>query len=379
MSSGAATLDALINRVGDLATPFSIELPDGEKRNVGQGKAEFHVGLRNERALRALRTLDEGNIAEAYLQGDIDLEGDMLKPFGLRAHLDDRHPLVAAWRFLEPLLFGQVYTNKQAIASHYNADPKLFLSFLDPVFPAYSQGVYANDEEPLANALQRKFDWAIAQCQLGPGKTVLEIGPGWGAFAGHALQSGVRFTGITNSEVSQSYLRNKLANFGDRFDILLTDFYDFEPKEPFDAIAIMGVIEHLPDYERVLKKFQRLLKPGGRVFLDGSAAKKKYELSTFMVRHIYPGNHSFLVLDDLLNKLAKTDLELMEVQNDRWSYFLTFRQWARNLEASKDYVQRTFGDFEYRKFRLYLWGAAHEFLTRNLDCYRLILYKPKDA
>jgi cyclopropane-fatty-acyl-phospholipid synthase len=379
MSSGAATLAALINRVGDLATPFSIELPDGEKRNVGQGKAEFHVGLRNERALRALRTLDEGNIAEAYLQGDIDLEGDMLKPFGLRAHLDDRHPLVAAWRFLEPLLFGQVYTNKQAIASHYNADPQLFLSFLDPVFPAYSQGVYANDEEPLANALQRKFDWAIAQCQLGPGKTVLEIGPGWGAFAGHALQSGVRFTGITNSEVSQSYLRNKLANFGDRFDILLTDFYDFEPKEPFDAIVIMGVIEHLPDYERVLKKFQRLLKPGGRVFLDGSAAKKKYELSTFMVRHIYPGNHSFLVLDDLLNKLAKTDLELMEVQNDRWSYFLTFRQWARNLDANRDYVTRTFGDFEFRKFRLYLWGATYEFLTRNLDCYRLILEKPQAA
>jgi cyclopropane-fatty-acyl-phospholipid synthase len=379
MSSAASTIDALINRVGEIATPFSIELPDGEKRNVGQGKAEFHVGLRNARALRAIRTLDEGNIAEAYLQGDIDIEGDMLKPFALRAHLDDRHPLVAAWRFIEPLLFGQVYTNKQAISSHYNADPKLFLSFLDPIFPAYSQGVYENDDEPLAKALERKFDWAIEQCELSPGKTVLEIGPGWGAFAGHALQSGVRFTGITNSEVSQSYLRSKLANFGDRFDILLTDFYDYEPKEPFDAIVIMGVIEHLPNYERVLKKFYRLLKPGGRAFLDGSAAKKKYELSSFMVRHIYPGNHSFLVLDDLLNKLAKTELELIKVQNDRWSYFLTFRQWARNLEASRDYVTRTFGDFEFRKFRLYLWGAAYEFLTRNLDCYRLILYRPLDA
>ena len=132
----------------------------------------------------------------------------------------------------------------------------------------------------------------------------------------------------------------------------------------------MGVIEHLPDYERVLKKFSRLLKPGGRVFLDGSAAKKKYELSTFMVRHIYPGNHSFLVLDDFLNKLAKTDFEVMEVHNDRWSYFLTFRQWARNLDANRDYVTRNFGDFEFRKFRLYLWGAAYEFLSRSLDCYR---------
>jgi cyclopropane-fatty-acyl-phospholipid synthase len=379
MTSTAATLDALIGRVGDIATPFSIELPDGDKRTLGRGDPEFCISLRNERALRALRSLDEGNISEAYLSGDIDLEGDMLKPFTLRQHFNDRHPLVLAWRFLEPALFGQVYTNKRAIASHYNADPKLFLSFLDPVFPAYSQGIYANDDEPLATALERKFDWAIEKCELGPGKRVLEIGPGWGAFASHALQTGVRFTGITNSEVSQSYLRSKLSNFGDRFDILLTDFYNYEPKEPYDAIVIMGVIEHLPDYERVLKKFSRLLKPGGLVFLDGSAAKKKYELSTFMVRHIYPGNHSFLVLDDFINKLGRTDLELMEVHNDRWSYFLTFRQWALNLEGSKDFVLRTFGEFEFRKFRLYLWGAANEFLVRSLDCYRTILYKPKAA
>jgi cyclopropane-fatty-acyl-phospholipid synthase len=376
MSSGAATLDLFRNRVGGFATPFSIELPSGERHKFGQGEAEFHVGLRNERALRALCTLDEGNIAEAYLQGDIDLEGDMLKPFGLRALLDDRHPLVEAWRFLEPLIFGQVYTNKRAISSHYNADPKLFLSFLDPIFPAYSQGVYAHDDEPLSKALERKFDWAIEQCELGPGKTVLEIGPGWGAFAGHALQSGVRFIGITNSEVSQSYLRSKLGNFGDQFDILLTDFYEYESKEKFDAIVIMGVIEHLPDYKRVLKKVYHLLKPGGFVFLDGSATRKKYELSTFMVRHIYAGNHSCLVLDDLLHELAKTDLELLQVQNDRWSYSLTFKQWALNLEANKNFVQRTFGDFEFRKFRLFLWGGVYEFSARNRDCYRLMIRKP---
>ncbi len=379
MSSATRTLDALINRVGGVPTPFTVELPDGEQRQVGDGEPEFQVGLRNERALRAIRSLDEGNIAEAYLRGDIDLEGDMLKPFTLRKLFDDRHPLVAAWRFIEPLLFGQIYTNKQAISSHYNADPKLFLSFLDPVFPAYSQGVYEADDESLSTALERKFDWAIEKCELGPGKKVLEIGPGWGAFAGHALQAGVDFTGITIAEASQDYLRAKLSNFGDRFDILLCDFLEYEPKEKFDAIVIMGVIEHLPQYERVLKKFHYLLKPGGFVFLDGSAWKKKYELSTFMVRHIYPGNHSFLVLDDFINKLWRTPLDLLEVHNDRWSYFLTFKQWAMNLEFNKDFVKRTFGDFEYRKFRLYLWGAANEFLTRNLDCYRLMLYKPKAA
>ena len=377
MTTASATIDALIERIGSVHTPFTVELPSGESRKVGAGEPTFMIGLRNERALRAVRSLDEGNISEAYIHGDIDLEGDMLKPFDLRQSLDDQHPLVAAWRFLEPLLFGQVYTNKRAISSHYNADPNLFLSFLDPVFPAYSQGVYESDDEPLAKALQRKFDWALEQCGIGKGTRVLEIGPGWGAFAGHALQAGARFTGITNSEVSQTYLRGKLANFGNNFDIELTDFYQYQPKEKFDAIVIMGVIEHLPDYERVLKKFSSLLKPGGKVYLDGSAWKKKYELSTFMIRHIYPGNHSFLVLDDFLNKMFKTDFEVDVIHNDRWSYYLTFKQWAMNLDAHKEYIQRTFGDFEFRKFRLYLWGATYEFLHRNLDCYRLILSKPK--
>jgi cyclopropane-fatty-acyl-phospholipid synthase len=379
MASYSGAIDALVKRVGDLPAAFTLELPDGESRKIGQGEPSFTVGLRSDAGVRAIRSLDEANIAEAYLRGDIDIEGDMLKPFSLRHSFDDRHPLVTIWRFLEPWLFGQVYTNKRAISSHYDADPKLFLSFLDPVFPAYSQGVYESDDEPLSKALQRKFDWAIEKCELKQGTRVLEIGPGWGAFAGHALQAGVDFTGITISQVSQDFLRDKLANFGDRVRIELIDFLDYEPEQKFDAIVIMGVIEHLPDYERVLRKFDSLLKPGGKVFLDGSAAWEKYELSTFMVRNIYPGNHSFLVLDDFINKLAKTPLLLDECHSDRWSYYLTFKQWAENLDAHKEYVQKSFGDLEFRKFRLYLWGAAYEFFSRNLDCFRMILHKPLHA
>jgi hypothetical protein len=80
-----------------------------------------------------------------------------------------------------------------------------------------------------------------------------------------------------------------------------------------------------------------------------------------------------------VNKLARVPLELVELFSDRWSYFLTFRQWAQNLDRSCDSLRDEFGEFEYRKFRLYLWGAAYEFLSHNLDCYRMVLYKPKAA
>jgi cyclopropane-fatty-acyl-phospholipid synthase len=372
-------VDTFISRVGANAGPFSVKLPDGQVRNVGDREPAFHAALRNDRAVKALRSLDEGNIAEAYMRGDIDLDGDMLQPFAMRAALDDRHLLTNVWRFIQPLLFGQVYTNKQAIHSHYDVDPRLFLSFLDETHPAYSQGVYRSEDEPLATALQRKFDYAVEHCELGPGKRVLEIGPGWGAFAGYALQSGIDFTGITNSAVQQHYLTGKFSAVADRCRILLTDFLRYEPKEKFDAVVIMGVIEHLPQYQRVLTKFFHLLKPGGSVFLDGSASRQKYEFSSFMARYIYPGNHSYLCLDDFLHKLAKTKLDLVELFNDSWSYFLTFRQWALNLEKNKEFVCQEFGEFEYRKFRLYLWALVYQFHARHMECYRMTLYKPKAA
>jgi cyclopropane-fatty-acyl-phospholipid synthase len=377
--AGFSRINGFIDRIGPIETPFSIAMPDGNKRDVGEGEPQFHVALRTDRAVKALGTLDEANIAEAYLQGDIDLDGDMISPFALRASLDDRHPIVTAWRFIQPLIFGQLFTNKAAIASHYDLEQRLFLSFLDPVLPAYSQGVYENDDETLETALQRKFDYAVEKCELRQSSRVLEIGPGWGAFASHVLPRGVNFVGLTISEVSLKFINEKLSEHRENFNILLQDFLEYDPKEKFDSIVMMGVIEHLPHYERVLKKFDHLLKPGGLIFLDGSAARKKYELSTFMVRHIYPGNHSFLVLDDFVNKVAKTPFEMLEILNDRHSYYLTFKQWAENLERNKDAIIRDFGDFEYRKFRLYLWGATYEFLSRNLDCYRMVLYKPKSA
>jgi cyclopropane-fatty-acyl-phospholipid synthase len=138
----------------------------------------------------------------------------------------------------------------------------------------------------------------------------------------------------------------------------------------------MGVIEHLPQYGAVLRKFASLLKPGGRIFLDGSACTKKYELSTFMVKYIYGGNHSFLVLHDFLAQMARTPLRVRELHDDRFSYFLTFQQWAVNFDRNRQAVIDRFGDFNYRRFRLYLWGAAYEFLSGSLDCYRMIIEYP---
>jgi cyclopropane fatty-acyl-phospholipid synthase-like methyltransferase len=40
-------------------------------------------------------------------------------------------------------------TNRGAISDHYDIDSDFFLSFLDPVVPCYTHGVYVDSEETI--------------------------------------------------------------------------------------------------------------------------------------------------------------------------------------------------------------------------------------
>ena len=66
-------------------------MPDGTVQRFGPAEPRFDVTLKNKRALRAIASIDEGRIGDAYLAGDIDIDGDMLAPFELRGSMSDFH------------------------------------------------------------------------------------------------------------------------------------------------------------------------------------------------------------------------------------------------------------------------------------------------
>jgi len=364
------------NALVDSCIPCEMCLPDGSIESFGKEAPEFRITLRNTEALVAVASLNEMRIAESYLNNNIDLDGNLLKLFELRRILVDSSPMVSIWRFLEPLIFGQIKTNKRAVFSHYNVDADFFMTFLDKTTPSYTQGIYVHDEETLETATIRKFDYCYQALDLKPGDHILDIGPGWGAWLEYASAQGVMCTGITISQASVDYLRQRAAILGYDWNIVFSDLLEYNPKEKYDAIVIMGVIEHLPQYDLVVAKFQSWIKPGGRIFLDGSADTRKYDVSNFIVKYIYPGNHSYLVLHDFLRALSTTPLRLTELYNDRHSYYLSARQWARNLDTNQQIVRDRFGENAYRRFRLYLWGTAYQFLSGGLDCYRMVIHNP---
>ena len=176
------------------SAPFEICLPDQSVHRFGRTAPCFRFVLKNRSAVWALASLDAGRFADAYLAGDIDIEGDMLRVFELRSTMGDLHVLASAWRFVQPLVFGQLKTNRKAITSHYDIDPEFFLSFLDPKVPCYTQGMYESDHEPLHVATLRKFEYCFDRLELKPGDHILEIGPGWGAWLEYASSARLRWS-----------------------------------------------------------------------------------------------------------------------------------------------------------------------------------------
>ena len=380
LQAGEARLLKIISRGFSGATvSFDIILQDGSEHRIGTDSPRFKLRIADPQGLRAIASLDEGVIANAYVDGWFDVEGDIVEIYDLRDKLQDRHLFRWLWRFIAPVLLGQVKVNKAAISRHYERDHSFYLAFLDEEFRCYTQGVYESDDEPLSAAIRRKMDFILERCKLKPGSEVLDVGVGWGSFAEHAARKGIKVTGLTIARQSLKFMEQLTAEQNLPITTSLTDVLEYRPKKQFDAIAILGVMEHLPNYDEVLKCFDRLLKPGGHVFLDASAIPRKYELSSFITQHIYPGNHSFFVLHDFLKSLASKPFDLKGVWDDRHSYYLTFVEWAKRFDANRDFIIEKFGGADYRRFRLYLWGSAHCFLRNRLQCYRLVLQKQPAA
>jgi cyclopropane-fatty-acyl-phospholipid synthase len=375
-----SALEGLISKFGRHLPPgaaFEFQLPGRPVRRIGGGQVRFRLTLHNEKAVAALKSLDEMRIGEAYLFGDLSIAGDLVAALDLRSSLTDKHLLLyLCSNYGQKLFRGQVRSDTQWISEHYDAESDFYLAFLDRKSRCYSHAYFANDEESLETATQRKLDTAIASCGIKAGWRVLDIGAGWGTFTEHAGRRGVQVTSLTISKESEEFVNGLIARESLPCRVLREHFLEHTADEPYDAIVNLGVTEHLPDYTATLRQYQRLLKPGGRVFLDACAAAKKHPFSAFTTKYIWPGNSTPLVLAEYLEEVAKTPFELISLENDRRSYLLTTRHWAMNLDRARDEIVRRFGEAQYRRFRLYFWGCVHEFTTREVTAYRMLLELP---
>lgn len=362
---------------GTGSIPFALRTAGGPAHIFGNKEPAFTITLNNEQAVAALSTLDQNTIIDAYLAGHIDLEGDIMGALALRELFNDNRGMRFLWRFIRPFLFGQVKSDKKWIASHYDTDAEFFLLFLDERHRAYSQAIYLHDEESLEDAETRKLDFALEAVHAKPGDRILDIGSGWGSLVEYAGKKGIRVTSLTISKRSQQYVQKLIDSENLPCRVLLEHFMEHDPGQKYDGIINCGVTEHLPDYAGSLKQYEKLLKPGGALYLDASADRVKNAHGSFMGRYVFEGNASLLCLHEYLTEVAKSPFRLAGVWDDRHNYYLTTKAWAQKLDSCREEIEQRWGKQLYRIFRLYLWGSAEGFDSGMIDAYRVVLRLPE--
>src|SRR5262249_62321077 len=109
-----------------------------------------------------------------------------------------------------------------------------------------------------------------------PGMRLLDIGGGWGAAIKYCAPRGVHVTSLTVAGDSHRYITGYLQDTGLAGEVRFEDFLVHAPAEPYDAVVVYGVIEHIPVYRRFAEQAWRRLQRRRRRAVAASARKQKY-------------------------------------------------------------------------------------------------------
>ena len=277
---------------------FDIRLWDGSVYpSRTSSRADFSLVVARRGGLRRmLLPPSELATAEAFIRGDIDIEGNLggamslgdqvgsrIQSFGRVASLlplvlalpadDEADPaeLRHRSRSLKLLNPHARQGGGEEIQFHYDVGNDFYSLWLDPRM-MYTCAYFRSAGDDLETAQLAKLDHICRKLRLAPGQRLLDIGCGWGGLMMHAAKNyGVRAVGITLSEAQGELARTRIAAEGlsDMCEVRLQDYRDLLPGESFDKIVSVGMMEHVaeklqPEYFSIAF---RALKPGG-LFLN---------------------------------------------------------------------------------------------------------------
>ena len=347
-------------------------LPDGQKLSfMSSGAPDLRCTFHSWKPLR--RIFDEFALAKSFIEGDIDIEGDIINIFKIRDFIQDKTRFSQAVKFFMNLfVLRATKVNKSAIDWHYDLGGDFFHLFIDNKHRFYSHGIFHAEDETIEEASTHKLERMFEALKLKPGMRLLDIGGGWGPVTEYCCQRGIKVSTVTIADDQYDYMKEMISRNNYDAELFKEDFLVHKPEEPYDAIVIFGVIEHIPRYRRFAHKVWECLRPGGMFFLDGSATHLKYDLSAFAEHYIWRGAHSFMCLQDVIQELLFHGMDLLRVKDETHDYELTMKIWAERFEAQRDVIVARWGEETYRAFLLYLWGSYDLLKLRSVQTYSLV-------
>jgi cyclopropane-fatty-acyl-phospholipid synthase len=367
------------------------------------------VWLRSAAALRRMLWCPgELGAAQAYVSGDLDVDGDLVvalehvwsqagekqltpmrpSPATLVRLVTTAARLGAFGMPLTPpgpqaRLSGRLHSpsrDKAAIHHHYDLSNEFYRLILDPTM-AYSCGYWEGGQanSTLEQAQRDKLDRICRKLRLDerPDMWLLDVGCGWGSLSLHAAEHyDAQVVGVTLSHEQKTYIDARLAERGlaARVEVRVQDYRTITDG-PFDAAATIEMAEHVGQqhYSTFAGILHDCVQPDGRVLIQQMSRRGRHPGGgPFIEAFIAPDMH-MRPLGQTIEFLEDAGLSTISVEAMRAHYVRTIDAWIENLENHWDEAVELIGEEAARVWRLYLAGGRLAFAHGRMGVDQILL------
>lgn len=358
--------------------PVKITYWDGKSAVYGDGTPEVEVTFNKKIPIKDITSNASIALGEAYMDKDLEINGSIQKL--LVAAYESADSFMQASKF-KKFMPKQKHTEKQSqedVQSHYDIGNDFYKMWLDPTM-TYSCAYFTeNNKDDLEAAQIAKVHHILQKLNPKQGKTLLDIGCGWGTLMLTAAKEyGLKITGVTLSQEQYDLVSQKIKDMGleNQAEVILEDYRELGNRK-FDYITSVGMFEHVgkENLGEYFKDVAKYLNKDGVALIHGITRQQGGATNAWLDKYIFPGGY-LPGLQEIVGRIEDANLQITDMEMLRRHYQRTLEIWDDNFNKVRPQVEGMMGERFARMWDLYLQACAASFESGNIDVIQYLLTK----
>ena len=357
--------------------PLKVTYWDQKTEQYGTGDPDIHITIHKPIPIKSIMNNASLALGEAYMNKTIEIDGSIEKL--ILAAYQSRNSFLYNKKFKQfmPTHTHSKNDDEEFVQDHYDIGNDFYKLWLDDTM-TYSCAYFEKPDDTLKQAQLNKVHHILKKLNPQPGKTLVDIGCGWGTLMLTAAQEyHLKVTGITLSEEQYEYVVKKIKDLKltDCAEVKLVDYREIKDQK-WDYVVSVGMFEHvghedLPEYFRDVAQ---MLVDGGTALIHGITRQGSGALNAWIDKWIFPGGY-IPGLAENIDNILNAGLQLSDMEMLRRHYQRTLEIWEQNFQAHRAEVTQMMDERFSRMWELYLQACAASFASGNIDVVQYLISK----
>lgn len=357
--------------------PVRINYWDGTSEEYGQGEPEVTITFKEAVPIKDLLRNASIALGEAYMDGRIQIEGSIQRLVKSAYEAHDSFFYNSKLKHFLPKQSHSERHSKDDVQSHYDLGNEFYRLWLDPTM-TYSCAYFESENDTLEQAQLNKVHHIIKKLHPQPGKTLLDIGCGWGTLMLTAAKEyGLDVSGITLSEEQYKFVQQRIKDEGleAHAHVYLEDYRELK-HGPFDYITSVGMFEHVGEdnLETYFQTVADYLSDDGVALIHGITRQQGGAYNGWINQYIFPGGY-IPGMTENLEHIVAAGMQVFDLETLRRHYQRTLEIWERNFKQNIAKISESKDRKFIRMWDLYLQACAASFEAGNINVIQYLISK----